>query len=135
MTKKDNTLQKQETDSGARVERTKTGKVFVPAVDIYETEKEIVLLADLPGADEQNIDITLEKNVLSIKGSVEAAAPQNYTLSYSEYEVGDFERSFTIDNEGVDRNNIKAQFKNGVLALHLPKAEPAQPKKISVTVA
>lgn len=135
MTKKDNTLQKHETDNTATIERTKTGKVFVPAVDIYETEKEIVLLADMPGVDEKSIDIILEKNVLSIKGSVEAITPKDYTLVYSEYEVGDFERSFTVDTESVDRDKIKATYKNGVLSLHLPKAEPAQPKKISVAVA
>lgn len=135
MTKKDTNLQIQEADSTTAVERTKTGKVFVPAVDIYETEKEIVVLADMPGVDEKNIDITLEKNILSIKGNVDAFSPKNYTLGYSEYQVGDYERSFTIDHETIDRDNIKAQYQNGVLTLHLLKAEPMQPKKISVAVA
>jgi HSP20 family molecular chaperone IbpA len=69
--------------------------------------------------------------VLSIKGFVELPTPDNYSLAYAEYEVGDFERNFTLSND-LDRENISAKVKNGVLYVHLPKLAPAKTKKITV---
>lgn len=126
-------VEKQEiTTNGA--ERTRSRKAYVPRADIFETDNEIIVLADMPGVDENSVDITLEKNVLSINGLVEPAPPDNYSLAYAEYEVGDYFRRFTLSDE-VDQENIQATVKNGVLRLHLPKAGPAQARKIAVKAA
>ncbi|MBI5186657.1 MAG: Hsp20/alpha crystallin family protein [Nitrospinae bacterium] len=126
-------IQKQETKTPEGVERTKAKRTFAPVVDIIETEKEIVLMADMPGVDENSVDITLEKNVLAINGGVEEKAYEGHSLAYSEYRTGDYARSFTLADE-IDKDNIKATVKNGVLRLVLPKAKPAA-KKIAVKAA
>jgi HSP20 family protein len=113
------------------VERTRARRAYIPRVDIYETEDALVMLADMPGVDENSVDITLEKNVLSINGYVEPEQPDSYSLAYGEYEVGDYQRSFTLSDE-IDRDKIEAIVKNGVLRLYLPKAGPAKTRKIMV---
>ncbi|MBI1879548.1 MAG: Hsp20/alpha crystallin family protein [Chloroflexi bacterium] len=126
-------VEKQEiTTNGA--ERTRARKVYVPRADIFETNDAIVVVADMPGVDDSSVDITLEKNVLSINGFVEPTQPDNYSLAYTEYEIGDYFRRFTLSDE-VDQDNIEATVKNGVLRLHLPKAGPAQTRKIAVKAA
>jgi HSP20 family protein len=112
-------------------ENTRNRPVFVPRTDIYETKDSIVVIADMPGCDEQSVDITLEKNRLTINGLVEPRFEEGYSLTYNEYSVGDYRRVFTLSDE-VDRDNISASVKNGVLKLVLPKSQKAQAKKISV---
>lgn len=126
--------EKQEVATVNGSERTRARKAYVPRVDIFETNNEMVVVADMPGVDEKSVDITLEKNVLTINGYVESNQPDNYSLAYAEYEEGDYQRSFTLSNE-VDQDNIQATVKNGVLYLHLPKAGPAKAKKIEVKAA
>jgi HSP20 family molecular chaperone IbpA len=116
----------EETDA----ERTRTRPAFVPRADIYETNQEIVVIADMPGVDENSIDITLEKNVLSINGTVEPPQYESYSLAYAEYRVGDFQRRFSLSNE-IDQDGIEATVKDGVLTLHLPKVSPTT-KRITV---
>ncbi len=123
--------QKQEVTAVEGAERTRARRVYIPHVDIYETDEAIIVLADMPGVDEKGVDITVEKNVLTIKGYLEPEQPVNYTPAYTEYEVGDYERNFTLPNE-IDRDNIDATMQNGVLRLYLPKAGPAKTRKISV---
>jgi HSP20 family molecular chaperone IbpA len=84
----------------------------------------------MPGVDEESIDITLEQNVLTINGYVASQRPEDYSLAYAEYRVGDYQRRFTVSDQ-IDKDNIEATMKDGVLRLHLPKAEPST-KKISV---
>lgn len=126
-------IQKQEVKTPEGIERTKAKRTFAPAVDIMETEKEIVLVADMPGVDESSVDITLEKNVLAINGGVEEKTYEGHGLVYSEYRTGDYARSFTLADE-IDKDNIQATVKNGVLRLNLPKAKPTT-KKIAVKAA
>ena len=130
----DNNTEKQEVETAEGTERTRPVKAYLPRADIYETNDQLVIVADMPGVDEKSLDITLEKNVLSIKGFVDFPSPDNYGLAYAEYEVGDFERNFTLSND-FDRDNISADLKNGVLHIYLPKAGPAKTKKISVNAA
>lgn len=122
--------EKQEFQEPEGAERTRTSTVYMPGVDIYEQDEHTVLLADMPGVDESSIDITLEKNILTIRGFVEEPM-QGYGLAYSEYGVGDYERTFALSDE-VDRNKIEASMKDGVLRLVLPKAEAARTRKIAV---
>ena len=122
--------QKQEIDE-AEAERTRDRKAFVPRADIYEDEDGIVIVTDVPGVDENAVEITLEKSVLTIDGYVEPQAPEGYTLAYAEYEVGDYQRSFKLSNQ-IDLDGIEATVKDGVLRLLLPKVGPAKTKKIAV---
>lgn len=127
-------LTKQEVQHPVETERTRIRKVYAPRVDIYETKDTIVLIADMPGVDEKSVDITLEKNVLTIDGEVEQDSYKGYTMSYAEYEMGDYQRAFTISDE-VDRDKIDATVKNGVLKVTLHKAEKAKVKKIAIKAA
>jgi len=124
-------MEKQELETTGEAEPTRARKIFVPRVDIYETGDEVVVLADMPGVDDKSVDITLEKNVLTINGYVEMPQPDNFDLTYAEYSIGDYRRSFTLSDE-VDRDNIEATVKDGVLRLRLPKAGPARARKIAV---
>jgi|ERR1043165_3277084 HSP20 family molecular chaperone IbpA len=112
-------------------ERAAARKVFMPRVDIYETKDAVFVTADMPGVDEKNVEISLEKSVLTIRGKTESFAPEGYQAAYKEYEEGDFEREFTLTDE-VDRDGIQAAMKHGVLKLTLPKAGPAKARKIEV---
>ena len=124
-------LQKQEAQNIAGTERTRNRRVYVPKVDIYEANDAIMLIADMPGVDEKSVDITLEKNVLTIAGTVEPESYEDHNITYSEYGTGDYERAFTISDE-VDREKIEASVKQGVLRVTLPKAEPVKAKKIAI---
>jgi len=124
-------LQKKEAMVPEGVERTRRRNVFVPNTDIYEDTENLYLVADMPGVDVNHVDITLEKNVLTISGTVEEASPVGHEIAYREYPVGDYQRAFTISNE-IDRNAIKAKVRDGVLELTLPKAETVKPRQITV---
>ncbi|CAN7663756.1 Hsp20/alpha crystallin family protein [Pararhizobium sp. LjRoot235] len=117
-----------EQDAG---ERTHERPVFIPRVDIYETEHGLVVVADLPGVSPEGLEVTLEKRVLSIYGRVEEDAPEGYSQAYREYAVGDFERQFTLSGD-FDINGIEANLKLGVLHLAIPRAPEAAAKRIEV---
>jgi len=122
-------LQKAENISAA--EKIRNVKTFIPRVDIYETKDAIFLIADMPGVDEKTVDIEVEKNIITIMGRVDDGMPKDHTLIFSEYEVGDYERSFTLPDD-IDRDKISATVKQGVLRIELPKAEKVKPKKIAI---
>ncbi len=124
-------VQKRELTETETNERIRDRRVYVPRADIYETNEEITLLADIAGSDEKSIDITLEKNVLTINAFVEPQSFNGYSLSFHEYNSGDYQRVFTLSDE-IDREKIEATVKDGVLKLVLPKAGPARTHKISV---
>lgn len=113
------------------MERTRERQCFIPKVDIYETEKEIFVVGDIPGANQNSIDITLEKNVLTLDAFVDPDIPEGYNLVYAEYEVGDYQRNFRLPGE-IDRDKIEATVANGELRLRLPKSQEAKTKKITV---
>ena len=104
---------------------------FIPRSDIFETKDHVVVTLDMPGADESSIDITLEKNVLTINGISNHGASDGYALTFAEFQPGDYERSFRLTDE-IDRDGIEALYKDGVLKLTLPKAEVAKTRKINV---
>lgn len=124
----------QKTENVSATERIRNVKTFVPRVDIFESKDSLFLVADMPGVDEKTVDIELEKNVLTIAGRVENGRIKDGTMMYSEYEIGDYERVFTLSDE-IDRDKIVATVKNGVLRLELPKAEKVKPKKIAIKAA
>jgi len=115
-------------------EQTKPGIVFTPAVDIFETEKELTLLADMPGVKSENLTIGLNKNVLTMSGEVATPEGENETEVLREYETGKYFREFTLSNE-IDQTKIEAVLKDGVLRLILPKVEEITPRRIAVKTA
>jgi HSP20 family protein len=127
-------VEKQEMVPAEDTERTRETCCFVPRADIYETEDKIVVVTDMPGVGAKSLDITLEKNILTINGYVEPEIPEGYSLAWAEYRIGDYQRSFRISDE-IDREHIEATIKNGVLHLDLPKSTAAKTRKISVKTA
>jgi len=108
--------------------------VWTPAVDIFETEHEIVLKAELPDIDEKNIDVRVEKNTLTLSGErkFEKEFKEENALRMERY-YGTFSRTFTLPNI-VKLDAVKAEYKNGVLTVKLPKLEEAKPKQIKIAV-
>lgn len=106
-------------------------QVTAPAIDVYERQEALVLLADLPGLTEQDVEITVENQVLTIKGQASDANEPQQDVLYQEFEPVAYERSFTLSDD-VDAEKIEAVMKHGVLTLTLPKAERARPRKIQV---
>jgi len=113
------------------IERTRDRSVFSPRTDIIETGDQYLIVADIPGCDEKNVNITLEKNVLTINATTSSNYPMGKTLTLTEFGVGDYYRSFVISDQ-IDRESIEAKVKNGVLRLILPKAGPAKTQRISI---
>ncbi|OPY61633.1 Hsp20/alpha crystallin family protein [Syntrophorhabdus aromaticivorans] len=125
-------VQKKEAQVPERMERTRANRVYTPQVDIIEGPDNIVVTADMPGVDDKSVDISLEKNILSIYGRVEDMSFDNHRPLFTEYGTGDYERSFTLSDE-IDRERIQASVKNGVLKVVLPKVAAAKSRKIAVT--
>ena len=120
---------KQEITSPA--EQTKPGIVFTPSVDIFETDRELTLLADLPGVKSENLTIDLRENILTLTGEVEPFESANENDILIEYETGKYYRQFSLSNV-IDQSKINANLTDGVLRLTLPKVEEAKPRKIEV---
>ena len=113
-------------------EPTRPGRTYVPDVDIYETADSLWLRADMPGVDEQSIEINVNEGVLSIEGQVAVKDYENLAPVYTEYNVGNYSRRFTLANT-LDAERISARMKNGVLELELPKAEQTKPRRIAIS--
>jgi HSP20 family protein len=108
---------------------------WAPAVDIYETENELVVKADLPDVDEKDLDLRVENNMLNIRGKrnfEQKVKEDNYLRIERTY--GSFSRSFSLPTT-VNTEGIKAQYKNGVLTVELPKRAEAKPRQVKVDVA
>ncbi|MGD8472008.1 MAG: Hsp20/alpha crystallin family protein [Desulfobacterales bacterium] len=121
--------EKQEVASSA--EQTTPGLVFTPAVDIFETEKAITLLADIPGVKADDLTIDLRDNTLTLLADIAPDDDSNEENILVEYETGRYYRQFTL-GELINQENIDAKLNDGVLRLTLPKVEKATPKKITV---
>jgi len=107
---------------------------WTPAVDIYETPEEVVLKADLPGVDQKDIDLRIENSTLTLRGErkfVKETSEEDYHRIERSYGV--FSRSFQLPGS-IDQSGIKANHKEGVLEVHLPKKEDTRPKQIKVEV-
>jgi HSP20 family protein len=112
-------------------ERTEAGKVFSPYTDIHETERAVVISMEVPGVDKESIDIRLDKGVLTVKGTVDSTKYETLRPIYTEYNVGNFVRTFTVSTK-IDAARIVAAVVDGVLTIELPKAAEAVAKKIVV---
>jgi HSP20 family molecular chaperone IbpA len=106
-------------------------RTITPPVDIYETEAELVVLADLPGVSKEGLAVRVEDDILTIRGATGNGLPGSPI--YREFELANYFRQFEL-SEKVDQSRITAELKHGVLTLTLPKAEEAKPKKIEIKV-
>ena len=106
-------------------------RYLTPPVDIYETDDELVVVADLPGVDKSQLEVSVTDGVLTIQGRATHEMP-GFPI-HEEFELATFYRQFQLA-ELVEQSEIKAELKNGVLTLHLPKAEEVKPKQIAVEV-
>ncbi|MCC6847465.1 MAG: Hsp20/alpha crystallin family protein [Deltaproteobacteria bacterium] len=123
-----NVPEKQET----RGELTRAGRTYVPQVDIFETKEALWLWADMPGIDEESLNVHLDDGVLTIEGQVDVKQYAEMSPLYTEYNVGNYVRRFTLSND-VDSHRIVARMQHGVLSLEIPKAERAKPRRITLT--
>jgi len=114
----------------AHPQPTRGGMQFTPRVDIFETDKELTLYAELPGVRPQDVELRYEKGELMLHGRVQPRHAGKQLL-LQEYEVGDFYRAFSI-HESIDATRIEAECKNGQLTVHLPKVEAVRPRQIAV---
>ena len=104
---------------------------YLASVDMFETADEFRVLADLPGVKEEDIDLRYESGSLAIHAKITPRQSLRTRYLYQGYEAGDFYRSFSIGKE-IDAAGITASCSDGVLTLHLPKAESTKPRKIAV---
>lgn len=119
-----------EASAGNGPEPTRKIVSYVPRVDIYETDDELVLLCDLPGVKPGDLEARFDKGELIIEGKVAGRdAPRGFAIN--EYGVGDFYRSFALD-DAIDPNKLSAEYGHGVLTVHLPKKEAIRPRKIAI---
>jgi len=116
--------------NGNGAEATRGGQFFTPRVDIYESENELLLYADVPGVAPNDVDLRYEQGELILQGKVSCRPHQGH-LILGEYEEGDFHRVFQI-HETIDASRIEAECRQGVLTVHLPKAATAKPHKVNV---
>ena len=112
-------------------ETTNAGRYYASQTDIHETNEALVLMMDMPGVPKSNVDIHLEKNVLTVTGKIDSSKNETFKPIYTEYQIGNYTRSFTLSNE-INREEISATMTAGTLTLNLPKMQAALSQKIQV---
>ena len=121
--------QKREVEKGQ--EATTPTRAFMPNADIFETEEALTVVLEMPGADRDNINVSVENGVLTVEGRIDFAKYDGLQPVYTEYNIGHYSRSFRLSSK-IDQNKIAAEMKDGVLSLKLPKIEEAKPRTIQV---
>ena len=123
-------IAKKESENMPSVERTRSITTYTPRFDIIETDDELILFGDMPGVAPEDLEVRFENEHVIVDGHV-APRHEGREHVYGEYGIGDFYREFRV-NEAVDADKISAELKDGVLKLHLPKADAIKPKRIEV---
>jgi HSP20 family protein len=108
--------------------------MFTPIVDIAQTREAFLLQADVPGVKASDVDVSFDRGTLTIDAKVQPRLPQQARYLWREYSVGHYYRSFEIA-EAIDAEGIRAELKDGVLSLYIPKAKSQQPRKVQVQTA
>jgi len=130
MAERELTLQEKK-ELAAAEERTEAGKFYSPYTDIYESPDAVVVTMEVPGVEKSAIDIRLEKDVLTLTGNIDSKKYEDLEPIYSEYNVGNFVRSFTLSTK-IDSEGISATVADGVLTVRLPKAAAAVARRIEI---
>ena len=113
-------------------ESTVTARIFVPPTDIFETDQALTLVMEMPGVDKGGVDVSVENDVLTISARIEFSKYEGLQPIYTEYNIGNYSRSFELSSK-VEQDGIKAELKDGVMTLVLPKAEKAKARRITVS--
>jgi HSP20 family molecular chaperone IbpA len=114
-----------------REEATVPSRVFLPTTDIYETQDALNVVMEMPGVETNNVELAVEDSVLKVYGRIDFSKYEGLQPVYTEYNIGHYARSFRLSSK-IDQNKIKAEMKDGVLSLVLPKVEETKPRVISV---
>jgi HSP20 family molecular chaperone IbpA len=112
-------------------EGIRPGPIFRPDIDILERSDGYVVYADLPGVDDNSVDIRLDQGTLTLEAELATMPETGWTLLHEEYRLGSYRREFRI-SDGIDQNGVSAKMRNGVLELHLPKSAEQKPRSIPV---
>ena len=112
-------------------EATRPTRAFLPNADIFETEEALTVVLEMPGVDRDNINVSVENGLLTIEGRINFSKYEGLAPVYSEYNIGPFRRTFRISSR-IDQDKIRAEMRDGVITLVLPKAEEAKPRRIEV---
>jgi HSP20 family molecular chaperone IbpA len=132
MNRESTSMQKSESkDLRNMPEQTRPGAVYSPAVDIFENDATITVLADMPGVKAEDLEIDLRDSMLTLTGRVAPSEAPMRPSVLREYQSGTYFRQFSLA-ETIDQSKIDAQLKDGVLRLELPKVERARPRQITV---
>jgi len=115
-----------------KTEATTPARVFVPVTDIFETPQALTVVLEMPGADRNSLEASVENDVVTIEGRIDFAKYGGMQPVYTEYNIGHYARSFQISNR-IDQGKISAEIKDGVVTVVLPKAEQARQRKIPVS--
>ena len=113
-------------------ETTVPARFYQPNTDIFEEEGSLTLVMEMPGVQKDNVDITIEKNVLDVEGKIDFSKYEELEPVYTEYNVGHYKRSFSLSSK-IDQGKISAEMNDGLLTLVLPKAEEAKPRTIEIS--
>jgi HSP20 family protein len=115
-----------------RQESTIPSRLFLPVTDIFETDHALSVVLEMPGVSKESVEVGVENDVLTINGQIDFSKYEGLQPLYIEYNIGNYSRSFQISSK-IDQDGIKAELKDGVMTLVLPKAEKAKPRRISVS--
>jgi HSP20 family protein len=121
--------QKREVDK--KQESTIPARAFLPDTDIFETDQALTVVLEMPGVSKENVEVGVENDILTITGRIDFLKYQKLQPLYTEYNVGNYSRSFQVSNK-IEQGGIKAELKDGVMMVVLPKSEKAKPRRISV---
>ena len=113
-------------------EATVPARIYLPTTDIFETENALMVVMEMPGVLNEHADITIEDNVLTVTGRIDFSKYEKLQPVYTEYNIGHFQRSFSLAPSSIDEHRITAEMKDGVLTLTLPKAERVKARKIEL---
>jgi HSP20 family protein len=113
-------------------ESTMPVRDFLPVTDIFETDQALTVVLEMPGVSKESVEVGVENDVLTITGRIDSSKYEGLQPLYTEYNIGNYSRSFQISSK-IEQEGIKAELKDGVMTLVLPKAEKAMPRRISVS--
>lgn len=113
-------------------ETTIPSRAFLPVTDIFETDQALTVVLEMPGVGKDNVDISVENDILTIEGRINYSKYEGLEPVYTEYNIGHYVRSFQLSSK-IEQSEISAGLKDGVMTLVLPKAEKAKPRKIKLS--
>jgi HSP20 family protein len=116
----------------SKEEKTVPAKYYIPPADIYETDDALSVVLEVPGVEKNNLNISIENDVLKIDAQIDFAQYEGYEPIYTEYNVGHFQRAFTLSSK-IDQDKIAAELNEGVLTLTLKKSKEATPRRIALS--